>query len=432
MRYGIPPINDDFLKAHEPPLLTSWPGTLDELRDQIEDLKLKFETLEPQGTYEQQQQQLLYVKKQIAYKTNLLARIKRGAAAEATPVSTLISSPYSSPDPDLALLIENPIVWMASLTSTPTHTQPTDLPNFDAAKTRAAYIRTTLQNPPIDKWVAALHSRYHTILRQEGDPKHELRFYQNSISRQQATSATSYNPREHGHRATVLLDFDWNTGLSTPYFVVASKAALAYLQYKSPLDLHNLHTDPLWVALEPLLPCHTEIWPIGRPHPLNPLTFGSLGTTARKQTRTAVKEAIIDEIQILQSQNILFEMFEIEARYIRSHAPNWDYQIPKVVFTPDNLHYLDKALQWNSDKIRLVRDRRSARGPLWGTRVNLKAFGDTGSDTPDFIIPTDEVIPTSLYNPSTRDLLPPEQAFPTILAATNHTNKVNLKGIWLL
>lgn len=431
MRYGIPPIDDAFLKAHEPPLLTA-PSSLDQLQDEIAHLQDQFDNSTPLGTYQEQQQQILFIKRQLAFKTNLLARLKQGVASEATPPSSLILSPYQSPDPDLALLIENPIIWMASLTSTPTHTQPANLPYFDQAKARAAFIRTTLQNPPIDKWVAALTARYHPILRQEGDPPHELRFYPNSISREQATLTTRYNPREHGHRATVLLDFDWHTGLSTPYVVVASKAALAYLQYKTPLDLHNLHTDPLWSALTALLPCHTEIWPVGRPSPLNPLTFGALGDTTHKSIRTAIKDAVIEEIRILQSQSIIFEMFEVETRFIQNHAPNWDYQIPKVVFTPENLHYLDKALQWNSDKIRLVRDRRSARGPLWGTRVTLKAFGDTNSDTPDFIIPSNEVIPTSLYDQHTRDLLSLERAFPTILAAAQHSTKVNLKGIWLL
>ena len=433
MRYGIRPIDDDYLKTHEPPLLASWHGSIEQLEDEINALQLKFDTWEPPyHDPKDRKSQLEYVKMRLANHIGLLKRKRRGAAAEATPPSRLVT-PYNTPTPpDLSMLLENPIIWMTRLTMEPTPAQPTGLPHLDAAKAKAAYIRTTLQNPPIDKWVAALSSRYHSILRQEGDPTHELRFYQNSQTRQQAALSTLYNTREYGHRATVLLDFDWNTGLSTPYFVVASKAALAYLQYKTPLDLHNLHTDPLWVALEPLLPCHTEIWPLGRPHPFSPLTFGGIGTTALKQNRLMVKEAIIEEIQILESQNILFEMFEIEARYILNHAPNWDYQIPKVVFTPDNLHYLDKALQWNSDKIRLVRDRRSARGPLHGTRVHLKAFGDTTSNSPDFIIPSDEVVPTSLYDPITRDLLPPERAFPTILAAAQHSTKVDLTGIWLL
>lgn len=432
MRYNVKPVTEEDVDKHILFTASTWDHSIDMLRDYIAKLEHDFEYEEFRGVNEATAASLLNgIRNQILHHKKLLRKTLNATSAEATPPSTLVSSPYQPPNPDLALMIENPIIWMASLTSTPQPDLTPAPPNLALAKARADYIRAAITNPPIDRWLTALHASYGPLLAQKGDPNHELRVYPSSITRQQATQTTAYNRREHGHRATVLLDFDWHTGLSTPYFVVASKLALAYLQYKAPLDLQNLSSDPLWLSLAPYLPCHTEVWPIGRPAPIQPVTFGGIGS-GQKAALTQVKEAVREELQILNTQGIIYETFEIEPRLIQNHAPNWDYQIPKVIFNQDNLFFLNRALQWNSDRVRLARDRRGARGPLWGTRLHLKAFGDRSSDVPDFIFPSHEVVPTELYDEHTRDLCPLEQALPTITSATYQTNKVSLKGIWIL
>lgn len=425
------PVDEDFISRYG--VLLPWLGTQEDLDRRIESLTKGLEDFQPIKDNE-----ALTLSNYMSLKRGLATAIlqKRaytnGYAREATSVSEMVSSSFQPREDDSHLLLENPVIWMANAyPENVAPLPPTGNPILDRARKRADAIRAALTSPPIDQWTKALRAKYGRILDLNQTAPQPVHFYKDERERNLRTTMTAYNIHPHGHRASILLDLDWHSGLSTAYFVVASKAALAYLQYKSPLDLHNLHTDPIWNALSFYLPCHTEIWPL----PIQPVTFGRIGTypTEYKRHSKAVQASAIDTLRMLSNQQIEFEMPEIEYRFIRNHSPNWDYQIPKVFFTPENLHYLDRALQWNSDRVRLTRDRLGTRGTIPGTRVQLRPYGEQVEDGEEreIIIPTDEVIPTKMVDGT--DLLPFNEVCPTIAqAATNHPKKVIPGKVWLI
>lgn len=362
--------------------------------------------------------------------------ILHGYARTAEPPSQEISGIYNQSSPDFSTLIENPYVWMRNQYQyqvQPTPSLSTCLPRLQRAKQHADQLRTILQNPLIDPWLSALRAQYGHLLATPTTPAPltGVAFFETLQERLQANHPLVTNP--HGHKATILLDLDWNSGRSTPYFVVAPRIALNYLWYKTPLDLRNITRDPLWAALQPLLPGHAEIWPL----PISgPVTFGEIGTYKEREAFKEIERAVLELLPILSRQSIPFEMPELENRFVLGHAPNWDYIIPKAVFEHDNLRYLDVGLTWNSDKIRLTRDRLGSRGPLEGSRVQLRAFGSKGEQTGEpreLILPTSEVIPTSLYDQTSTDLKSLADALPTIVhAASRYPDRVKMKELWIL
>lgn len=435
---GFQPINEDYILTPDDvseghPLYTV---PLEVLEPIIEKLRNDYNNIDPPHNPRKE-----VTIREIRRRRYLLIRhlnwreaIIHGYARAAEPPSQDLCNIYNPTSPDFSTLIENPYIWMRNQTDTkPLPSTTSSRPRLQRAKQQADHLRTIFSAPPIHRWISAVQAHYGHLLATQTTPAAltGVAYFNSLQERLQANHPLVTNP--HGHRASILLDLDWLTGRSTAYFVVAPRLALSYLWYKTPLDLLNLHLDPLWTALQPLLPGHVEIWPL----PIaGPVTFGEIGTYKEKEAFRSIERATVELLPILDRQSIPFEMPELENRFIQNHAPNWDYIIPKAVFEHDNLRYLDVGLTWNSDRIRLTRDRLGARGPIEGSRVQLRAFGSKGERTGEpreLILPSSEVIPTSLYDPVSTDLKSLAEALPTIVhAASRYPDRVKMKELWIL
>lgn len=435
---GFQPIHEDYILTPEDvseghPLYTT---PIEVLEPIIEKLRNDYNNFDPPSDLKKEN-----IVRELRRRRYLLIRhlnwkeaIIHGYARTAEPPSQELCNIYNPTSPDFSTLIENPYIWMrdhADPKATPSQTP--SRPRLQRAKQQANYLRTILSDPPIRPWISTVQAHYNHLLATPTNPAPltGVAYFDSLQERLQANHPLVINP--HGHRASILLNLDWTTGRSTPYFVVAPRLALSYLWYKTPLDLLNLHSDPLWNALQPLLPGHVEIWPLPIP---GPVTFGEIGTYKEKEAFRQIERATVEVLPVLDRQSIPFEMPEMENRFIQSHAPNWDYIIPKAIFEHDNLRYLDVGLAWNSDKIRLTRDRLGARGPIEGSRVQLRAFGSKGERTGEpreLILPSSELVPTTLYDPNTTDLKSLAEAIPTIVhAASRYPDRVKMKELWIL